>query len=133
MISIQDLHNFTSKSIPIDSCHSIMKECLYLIECCKDKEAPQNPNAESRDIPSSQMRLNFSQFKNIVLNQGFVIRDDPAKMKPNQMAYDPTSANKIMNSLVVNTKMFTYKNTKEEYKSPKLKESILQQNNKQLS
>lgn len=38
-----------------------------------------------------------------------------------------------MNSLVVNTKMFTYKNTKEEYKSPKLKESILQQNNKQLS
>jgi hypothetical protein len=46
-------------------------------------------------------------------------------MKANQTAYDPTSANKITNSLVVNTKMFTYKNTKEEYKSPKLRESLL--------
>jgi len=67
-ISIKDLHNFTYKSMPLDHCHSIMKECLYLLEFCTDKE-PQVPyGCEQFDIPSDQMRLSFSQFKNIVLN-----------------------------------------------------------------
>jgi hypothetical protein len=30
---------------------------------------------EIPDIPSDQMKLNFSQFKSIVLNQGLILRD----------------------------------------------------------
>lgn len=52
----------------MDSCHSIIKECLYLIEFCSEKEPPSNIIGESNDLPSEMMRLSFSQFKNIVLN-----------------------------------------------------------------
>lgn len=78
-ISIKDLHNFTCKTVPLDACHSIMKECLFLIDFCSNKEPPSNNIAESNELPSEMMRLSFSQFKNIVLNQGFVIRDESKK------------------------------------------------------
>ena len=63
----------------MEQCHSILRECLQILEVSSEKY-PQpsfavvvdNNNQQQPDIPSEQMKLSFSQFKSIVLNQGIV-------------------------------------------------------------
>ena len=58
----------------MEQCHSLLRECLQILEVSNDKDAHAFLG-DQPDIPSDQMKLSFSQFKSIVLNQGIVIRE----------------------------------------------------------
>jgi hypothetical protein len=58
----------------MEQCHSLLRECLQILEASNDKDVHAFVG-DQPDIPSDQMKLSFSQFKSIVLNQGLIIRE----------------------------------------------------------
>ena len=62
----------------MEQCHSILRECLQILEVSSEKYVHPSfavvvdNNQQQPDILSEQMKLSFSQFKSIVLNQGIV-------------------------------------------------------------
>lgn len=76
------------------------------------------------DIPSEMMRLTFSQFKNVILNQGLIIRDADKidrKVKVNftQQHFTPIIGFQILNKdSILEQNKNSYALKKEDFKSP---------------
>ncbi|CDW90598.1 serine threonine protein kinase [Stylonychia lemnae] len=70
-ISVKDLHAFCSKKIEIDQCKSIIEQALEYLNG-GGQRSPQNLNqsiALNNQNPPELLKINFSNFKQIVLNQ----------------------------------------------------------------
>lgn len=77
-ISVKDLYLFSSKELMMEQCQSLLRECVLLINDCFPDQMKQIGGSGDAEQALENVRLSFTQFKNIVLNQNIARKENDA-------------------------------------------------------